>query len=63
MPIIRVEMFEGRSEEQKSKLVSELTEGFLRSCGGKPESVHVVITDYSPDNWGVAGKLVSERSG
>lgn len=61
MPIIRVEMFEGRSEAQKRELVRDLTDGFLRTCGGKPESVHVVIGEYSPSNWGVAGELVSDR--
>ena len=36
MPIIRVEMFKGRSREQKRALVKEMTEGFLRACGGNP---------------------------
>ncbi len=62
MPIIRVEMFEGRTTEQKSELIKELTEGFLRSCGGKRESVQVVITDYSPQDWGVGGHLASEKA-
>ncbi|WP_274423913.1 tautomerase family protein [Chelativorans sp. YIM 93263] len=62
MPIIRVEMFEGRSEEQKTGLVRELTDGFVRSCGGNPASVQVVISEYSPENWGSAGTLVSQKS-
>lgn len=62
MPIIRVEMFEGRSEDQKSDLVSALTESFLRTCGGTPDSVQVVITDCSPANWGVGGKLASRKA-
>lgn len=60
MPIIRVEMFEGRTIEQKRLLAKSLTDGFLSSCGGKPESVHVVIDDISPDNWAVAGKIVGD---
>lgn len=62
MPIIRVEMFEGRDEEQKNRLASELTQAFIESCGGKPESVHVIITDVSPQNWAVAGQLISRRN-
>lgn len=61
MPIIRVEMFEGRSEAEKAELVSELTESFVRSCGGTRESVQIVISDYSPENWGSAGQLVSRK--
>lgn len=62
MPIIRVEMFEGRDEEQKSRLAKGLTDAFVESCGGKPESVHVVISDIAPQNWAVAGQLVSKKS-
>lgn len=60
MPIIRVEMFEGRTVEQKRSLAKALTEGFLSTCGGKPESVQIVIDDVSPDNWAVAGKIIGD---
>lgn len=32
MPIIRVEMFEGRSRAQKAALVNRLTQAFLDTC-------------------------------
>ena len=62
MPIIRVEMFEGRSTEQKRNLVSELTTAFVETCGGTPASVQVVITDFSCENWGVGGQLIVDRN-
>ena len=34
MPIIRVEMFPGRTIDQKRDLTRELTDGFVRACGG-----------------------------
>ena len=38
MPIIRVEMFKGRTAEQKKKIARELIDGFIRGAGGgKPE--------------------------
>ena len=61
MPIIRVEMFPGRTHEQKGTLARALTDAFTQSCGGKPESVHVIITETSPDDWAVAGALISDR--
>ena len=61
MPIIRVELFPGRSPAQKSALARSLTEGFVASSGGKPEQVHVIIEEIAPDNWAVAGELVSAR--
>jgi len=34
MPVIHVELFEGRSVEQKRALVRELTDALIRTCGG-----------------------------
>ena len=61
MPIIRVEMFTGRTNEQKKILVKELTESFIKSCGGNRESVDVIITDIEQKNWGKAGELYSNK--
>lgn len=61
MPMIRVEMIEGRTVEQKRNLAKALTDGFIETCGGKPESIHVVIEDVSADDWAVAGELLSDK--
>jgi len=61
MPLIRVEMFEGRTDEQKKILVKELTDSFIKSCGGNREAVDVIITDIEQKNWGKAGELYSNK--
>lgn len=61
MPIIRVEMFKGRTREQKRALVRELTDTFIRTCGGKPESVQIVITDVAKEDWSTAGVLMADK--
>ncbi|MGI9421226.1 MAG: 2-hydroxymuconate tautomerase [Geminicoccaceae bacterium] len=60
MPVIRVEMFEGRTKEQKRALAKELTAAFVNTAGGAPEQVHIVMTDVAKDDWAVAGKLSSD---
>ena len=55
MPIIRVEMFPGRTEDQKRELVKELTAAFVKTAGGKPEAVFVVLNDIEKSNWGAGG--------
>ena len=40
MPIIRVEMFKGRTAEQKKKIARELIDGFIRGAGGGQEAPH-----------------------
>lgn len=61
MPIIRVEMFEGRTRDQKRELVKELTEAFVRTCGGRPDGLHVVITDVAKEDWGSGGELCADK--
>lgn len=57
MPLIRVSMFPGRTQEQKRALVEEMTETFLRTCGGNRDGVWVVIEEVPREHWGVGGRL------
>lgn len=57
MPIIRVEMFKGRTRDQKRALVREVTDAFVRTCGGTPKGLSVVITEFDKEDWGSAGDL------
>lgn len=61
MPIIRVEMFTGRNASQKKAMVAELTDAFVKTCGGTAESVQIVITDVDKGDWGSGGQLCSEK--
>ena len=60
MPTYHVEMLEGRTLEQKKKLVEAITRVSVEILGGQPESVDVLITDIKPHNWATGGKLWSE---
>ena len=60
MPTIHVEMFEGRTPEQKKKLVAEITRVTVEVLGGSPESVDILLTDVARGNWATGGLLWSE---
>jgi 4-oxalocrotonate tautomerase len=60
MPTYHIEMFEGRTPEQKKKLVAEITRVTVEVLGGSPDSVDIIITDVKRDNWATGGKLWSE---
>lgn len=62
MPTYHVEMMEGRTIEQKKKLVAEITRVSVEVLGGSSESVDILITDVKRENWSTGGKLWSERS-
>lgn len=61
MPIIRVEMLEGRSVEQKRELIEVFTRELSRICGCCSDGVVVVIDEVHKDNWAVGGKLLSDK--
>lgn len=61
MPIIRVEMWEGRSVKQKRELVEVLTRETARIAECSPESVYIVIDDVKKENWGAGGQLCSDK--
>jgi 4-oxalocrotonate tautomerase len=60
MPVVIVEMWEGRTIEQKKKLVKGLTEAFVE-IGTAPESVQIILKDNPKSCWAKAGKLCSEK--
>lgn len=61
MPIVRVDMWEGRTVAQKRHLVRELTEVFARVAECDPATVRIVITDVAKENWAIGGELQSDR--
>ena len=62
MPVVTVEMWEGRSPEQKEKLIKSLYKAFEESLGTKSESLQVIIHDIPKTNWGSKGEQASKAS-
>ena len=60
MPLVTVDMFEGRTIDQKRELVTDLTDAVMK-LGVPAEAVHIIIRDMPKYNWADAGKLASER--
>lgn len=62
MPTIRVEMFEGRTPEQKKNFVKALTQAAVDSLGLKPAAVDVILYEVRKSDWATGGELWSEKS-
>jgi 4-oxalocrotonate tautomerase len=60
MPIIRVELLEGRSVEQRREFAEAVTRETVRILRCSPEAVNVVFSEVRRDEWAVAGKLASD---
>ncbi|MEM4990469.1 4-oxalocrotonate tautomerase [Collimonas sp. H4R21] len=60
MPTFNVQLFEGRSAEQKRAFVKAITEVTCQTLECGPESVDIIIQEVKRENWATAGKLWSE---
>lgn len=61
MPTLRVEMFEGRTAEQKRALARELTDACVRVLGGSADSVDILFYDVARQDWATGGTLWSDK--
>ncbi len=59
MPVVTVQMWAGRTDEQKEKLIKGITKAF-EDIGVKPESLHIIIHDIPKSNWGTRGEQASK---
>lgn len=61
MPIIQVHMIEGRSLEQKRKLVSDMTKVVVDDLGVKAEDVKIILQEMAKQHYSVGGTLFSDK--
>ena len=57
MPIVRVEMWPGRTQEQKRDLAKAITDAMVSIARTTPDATIVVFTDVHKEDWAQAGKL------
>lgn len=61
MPFIHVMMLEGRTEDQKRRLVKAITDAMVEICKAPPEGTTVVIEEYPRQHWAKGGVLLSDQ--
>jgi len=61
MPLIEIHLLEGRSAEQKKKLLASVTEAVVESIDAPLQSIRVWIHEMTEDDYMVAGHMASER--
>lgn len=59
MPMIRVQMFPGRTESQKEELVKEMTDAIVRTCDAKQDEVWIIIEEVEREHWALGGTMYS----
>ncbi|MDR1885907.1 MAG: tautomerase family protein [Synergistaceae bacterium] len=61
MPVIHVNLLEGRSTDAKRALAADVTQAVCRHLGVKPAQVRVIFHDVRREDWSVGGVLYSDR--
>ncbi len=60
MPIVRVELWPGRTREQKAELAKAITDAIVRIAKTTPEATTILFYDVERENWAQGGSLASD---
>jgi 4-oxalocrotonate tautomerase len=60
VPIVRVEMWPGRTHAQKAELTKLITEAIVNVAHTTPEATIIIFEDISKENWAIGGVLASD---
>lgn len=55
MPIIQVQMMEGRPKEKIAEVIQNITNTVSETLDAPKESIRVLVTEIPKTHWGVAG--------
>lgn len=61
MPIVDIKLIEGRTLDQKRKLVAAVTDAIVESIGVRPDTVRIVIHDMAKEDYAIAGILIRDE--
>jgi 4-oxalocrotonate tautomerase len=61
MPFVTIDIWEGRTVEQKRKLAMAVTSAVAETIGCPEEAVEIVIRDVPKINWSTGGKLACDK--
>ena len=63
MPIVRIELTEGRTAQQKGALIRRVTEAVVETLAVEPEQVRVLLFEVPPEHWAIGGTTLAQRRG
>ena len=56
MPIVRIELLQGRAPKVKNELIARVTDAVVTTLGVDPEQVRVLLYELPPEHWAVGGQ-------
>lgn len=62
MPVIRIDLFPGRSTEVKQAIAREITDVLSTVAGIKPTDTTIIFSEVPATEWFVAGEACSGKA-
>lgn len=60
MPVIKIDLWEGRDEDTKGKLIENVANTVAETVNVDKSHITVIINDVPKQNWGLHGKQASK---
>lgn len=60
MPLVHIDLIEGRSPEQLKSMVKDVTDAIVKNTGAPAE--HVVLNEMAKEHYAVGGILKSDEN-
>ncbi|BAU28280.1 4-oxalocrotonate tautomerase [Aneurinibacillus soli] len=60
MPLIQINIVEGRSDEMKRQLMKNVTEVVSETLGSPKEAIRILINEMPKNHWGIGGVPMSD---
>lgn len=61
MPIVRIDMWPGRTREAKNNLIRSVTDAVVQSIGCPEQAVEVLLYEVDKADWAVGGVCHADR--
>lgn len=62
MPVIQINLMQGRTNEQKKRLAEKVTDAVIEALGVPRETVRILIHEMGPYDFAVGGVPMAERN-
>jgi len=62
MPLVEITMLEGRTADQKRKLVARITEAMVEEAAARRDAVVVAIHEVSKESYASGGVLIADKT-
>jgi 4-oxalocrotonate tautomerase len=55
MPIVQVNLIEGRGEDKVEAMIREVTHALATTLDAPPESIRIIVNAVPSSHWGIGG--------